>query len=819
MFGVMVNTPSENSQQQNVKFSDNNTQFSYSVMSEPDSTFATADKSDASLEDFFKRPIKIRSFAWTQSFQLFENFNPWQDYFENLRVINRISNYNLLRCKLCVKVLINGTSFNYGRAIVSYQPLHLLDSFTRNRALFIQDVVAASQRPHIYLDPTLSQGGELCLPFVWYNNALRIPQQDWRNMGQMNIREINPLKHANGADDPLTISVFAWAEDVSLSIPTTGEPGALSPQMGTVDEYGTGAVSKPASLIAKIAGKLTTVPVIAPYARATEMAAKAVGMVANIFGYSRPVELAHIQPYKPTLVGNMANTNVSDTSMKLTLDCKQETTVDSRVMGLGGQDELSIKSIACRESYYTTFGWKTSDTTEELLWNTYVNPMLWESVQNTEIHLPACAFAALPFDAWRGTMKFRFQVVASSFHKGRLKLTYDPYYQQSNEYNVCYTHIIDIANERDFTVTIGWGQGKSYLNVATPDGVQLPFDTTTLPPDTKNEQNGVLSVYVVNDLAVPDTTINNNIEVNVFVAAGDDIEFADPSADQLRNVTWFTPQLSEVFTPQGGEVDDHSPTESSPMKLDTIDEMAASLSPSDHTSSVFYGDPIVSFRQCLKRYNYHRFRAKPRIGYTLTNWRMNDFPDYRGFAPDAIDITSTGNVYNYAKTTLLNYLTPAFIARRGGLRWKYMQEGDNDASRGRFLQVNRIADSSGYLLAEEDVEEQGSGPYRAAAQMARFIPHTWDGAFATSRTQNPVLEVELPWYTNVRFFPGRRSDNTASALSNFHTLTSIMSTADDGTACAGWHAYVSVAEDFNLAFFVGAPVMFLVGQSSDPAPL
>ena len=183
------------------------------------------------------------------------------------------------------------------------------------------------------------------------------------------------------------------------------------------------------------------------YARATELAASAVSSIATMFGYSRPVQLADITPYKPMYLGNMANTNVPDTSSKLTLDCKQELTIDPRTMGLGMTDEMTIKSIAQRESFLTQFGWQVADSTETLLWNTEVCPVLWNTISGTpdELHFPACCFATLPFQRWRGTMKFRFQIVASAFHKGRLKITYDPSYPLTNEYNTNYTHIIDLT--------------------------------------------------------------------------------------------------------------------------------------------------------------------------------------------------------------------------------------------------------------------------------------------------------------------------------------------------------------------------------------
>jgi hypothetical protein len=332
-------------------------------------------------------------------------------------------------------------------------------------------------------------------------------------MGNIIIHGMQNLKHANGATDQVIVSVFAWAEEVSLSIPTANEPGALSPQMGEVftpqakDEYGTGPISRPAGIVAKAAGALSDIPGIGMYARATQMAANSVSGIASMFGYSRPVDLANITPYKPTLLGNMANTNVPDTSQKLTLDVKQELTVDPRVMGLGSTDEMTIKSIAQRESFLTQFGWAVADSAETLLWNTEVSPVLWSELTGThdELHMPACCFAALPFRGWRGTMKFRFQVVASSFHKGRLKITYDPSYPLTNEYNTNYTYIIDLAKERDFTVAVGWGHEKSVLNHRSPIQDTIPYRTSALGADPGGVANGILSVYVVNDLTVPNS--------------------------------------------------------------------------------------------------------------------------------------------------------------------------------------------------------------------------------------------------------------------------------------------------------------------------
>lgn len=806
-----------------MRFSDHTPAWNYSVESNPDPTFAIADTSDATLENFFSRPIKIASYSWATGANLFETFNPWQLYFENLRVINRITNFNLLRCKLHVKIVLNGNSFHYGRAIASYNPLHTRDDFTVSRGFFIEDVVAASQRPHIFLDPTMSQGGSLVLPFVWYKNALKIPNQEWREMGDMTIHGMQSLKHANGATDQVIVSVFAWAEEVSLSIPTANEPGALSPQMGekSGDEYGQGAISRPANMLSHIAGKLKTIPYLAPYARATELAAKGIGAVASVFGYSRPAVLATIEPYKPTYVGNLANTNAPDTCQRLTLDSKQELTVDSRVVGLNGKDELSLATIAQRESYLTTFGWDVATGPESLLWNTEVSPVLW-AMRSNEIHMPASCFATLPFRHWRGDIKFRFQVVASAFHRGRLKITYDPSYPLSNEYNTNYTYIIDLAKERDFTVTAGWGQEYSILGHRDPGVDAVPYKTTVLGADPDSHANGILSVYVVNDLTVPNSIANNDIEINVFVSAGDNFQVYNPDERDVEDLVYFVPQVGEVFTPQAEEVGDLMSTDdNAPVSTETDTKLAAQV-PVDHTDLVFFGDPIVSFRQCLKRYGYHRALVSDLISSTALNHvsiLKNDFPEYRGYAPGASDLTSVpapSTPYNYSKMTLLNYLTPAFVSRRGSLRWKYVQSGIDYTKNNALLTVTR--DPSPSTPGRTETSMLSCAIFSAserAAQMAKLMPHMWSGTTATASSHNPALEVELPFYSTQRFLFGKQANQSAGA-GYYHKLEYIVEKTTSEAPMI--HALVSIGEDFDLSFFTGAPIAYRVAQTADPTP-
>jgi hypothetical protein len=118
-----------------------------------------------------------------------------------------------------------------------------------------------------------------------------------------------------------------------------------STTMNSGDEYGKGIISAPASAIAKAAGMLEAIPMIAPYARATEMVATKVGQIAALFGYSRPAVISDIVLQKPSPTGNLANVDAADAVNRLTLDSKQELTIDSRTVGLDGSDQMTIDSI------------------------------------------------------------------------------------------------------------------------------------------------------------------------------------------------------------------------------------------------------------------------------------------------------------------------------------------------------------------------------------------------------------------------------------------------------------------------------------------
>lgn len=808
--------------------------WNYGVDSTPDPTFGAVVTADETLSEFFSRPIKLTTFQWSVDNTLSQQIDPWTLFFNNKRIVNRISNYYMLRCKMKIKLVINGNGFYYGRAIASYRPLDVADEVSVHRTGIQSDVVQLSQQPHVYLDPTKSQGGTITCPFVFPRNALIIPDGDWNEMGALIVRSINTLKHANGGLDPVYISVFAWLEDVSYSLPTSANAFGITSQ---ASEFKTHPISFPANWIARISKGLKTVPVIGPYAMATEMISSGVADLARLFGFCKPTAVQLSTPYQPKLIDTMAVSNTMDTCRKLALDCKQETTIDPRVMGLSSTDELGVRDIACRETYLTSFNWLATDSTESLLFNVEVSPRLWreETALVTEKHMTASAFASLPFRYWRGGMKFRFQIACAEMHKGRLKFVYDPHYPVTNEYNTNYTHIIDLAVDRDFTFTVGWARNLPYAKMRDPtvDGQPI-FTNVPIGAPPEEFANGILSVYVVNELTTVNPTDGQEVFLNVFISGDEDIEFADPTFENLRTATYVLPLTAnpaeaaaqvgdiipdEVFPEivnQSGDdlipAADATEGDSKPVVEPTVKFMGEL--PEDNTNRVFFGDPIHSFRPYLKRYNYLGFDPFPSGGLryqTMVRW---NFPTYRGYLTNGLyesSEPSPNTPYNFNFTTLLNYLTPAYVCRRGSLRWKRHLVCKDVRKTGTLL-ADRIQSTTTESITSFALNPQNGGTASQLADQFSIRSAGLEGIEANDLQKNPVMEYEMPYYTNQRFEYGKRITNSENS-DEYHSIEALTNTAV--SELSGWDSYVAAGEDFTLGLFTGAPVMYF---APNPVP-
>ena len=784
-----------------------------------DPTFSTADEDTCSMANFFSRPVRIASYSWAVGGELWETLDPWTEYFENKRVINRITNFALLRCKLCVKIVLNGNGFYFGRAMVDYSFLPFEDNMTRNRELFPMDLVEASQRPHIFLDPTTSRGGDLCLPFLWKNNALSIPQGEWGQMGTLTFRSMQPLRHANGGSSNIEISVFAWAEDVSLSVPTSADPASLVPQAG--DEFSEKpTISTAAQVVSKVASKLSSIPAIRPYALATTMVADGVGSIAKAFGYSRVKLLDAKTDVRPNPFGTMAPVNDSDIYESFAFDAKQQVTIDSRVIGLDGTDEMAIAPLLARESFLDSFRWPLDSGQDVLLCTLAVTPSIHRTFEvlpgTTELHLPACASVSAPFMYWRGSMRYRFQFASSTFHKGRLRFVYEPFGEESIEWNINYTHVLDLAEERDVTIEIGWGSPFTYLPTLQIGAYTLPVysmnnllgPATLLSPD--QAWNGTLSVYVVNELTSPNPTINDPVWCNVFVSAGENMQVQVLDDAGYGGLQIYPPPLEignlvEQSGDAGADVIDDV-HDNVPVHPRVVRLMATRPSNKAQMDMVVFGESPTSIRQVIKRYctcgGYTpvAFTTK----YKFFRWRLADFPPNTGYNTSGW-YTYNGVQMEPGAVSLLHYYTRMYVARRGAIRHRVVLVQDTGnlsiANYIPFLVVERMPRSTAQNSASIESEDL----VQCTMQVQQAIG---SGGMQLIPQLNSVAAYETPYYTNARFYCARNATATGPTYNTYHEIRGCLPAGGTFPGNIMPVRTIAAGEDYSLHMFVGSPVLY-----------
>lgn len=844
--GAMTTTESE--VEQTMQFQTDIDQVKVDIATVVDSTRLQASVKNTELGEFLSRPLRIASHNLTTGFYMDVSFNPWHDFLSNPVVMNKLQNYSLIRGTMHVKFLINGGPFYFGNIICGYKPRGAGFDFVQGNSDlpsdYFQRAILLSQRQHLIINPTNSQGGELTLPFFHNKNYLDlIDPTDVLDMGEVSMLSLAPLDRAIGALDlsQINITVMAWMSDVELAGPTTRGIFSQSGQLGK-DEYGKGIISRPAKAIARWAGKLSTVPEIGPYATATSMAAAGIGSLAELWGFSRPMNISPIQRYRHQMHGMLAPSSIDEAVEKLAYDPKQELTVDHNVTGARLGDEMSIKAITSKSSLFTYFTWSATTNENSLLGTINVHPCHLQQRNDgtaeygTEWVQTPLAHATFPFKYWRGGINFRFQINCSDLHRGRLLLVYDPRGFVGTtvpDTNTAFSRVIDLEETKDFTLPIHWFQQKSWARVpSAPTDLGVGHFSST-PADQSENSNGQLRIYVLNELTCPDEDLTNSIRILTFISGAEDYEVAVPDDHMIKTTAFggsFTHTTTEASLPwsqsgvvtntvsQSGILNNAKAAQASKPGCEGSEMLEPIGEPSkpDALSLVYHGETFDSFRDMLKRYNLSNIFARNHTGTNVgksTKYRLSlpNFPMYNGrtashgmYLQDRAGGLNTVS-YNIAGRTLLNWITPAYAARRGGIRYKYMLGYYSGTSPTAMIVSRAHSWHLPWFGTTESVISSSTSNKHAAYAVVQETGHN-GSAFTSSG--HPVLEVELPYYSDKKF---EDASNIVTA-EQYPDQTHHLDIYDGNRQSQGdmeIFQYVATGEDFNLTWYVNAPSFFV----------
>ncbi len=781
----------------------------------PDDHLAHADsQSSAGLAEFMARPVRIASFTWNESDAVgtaLSTISPWQLFFNDARIKFKMNNFGFVKCNLKVKVLVNASPFYFGSARMIYQPLPNFTPSTIINDAATRYLIPYSQRPGLWITPQHNEGGEMTLPFFYPKNWLRAQvSQDFADMGQLRFYNYTSLASANGVTGTgVTIQVFAWAEDVVISGPSIG----LAMQG---DEYGEGVISRPASTIAGIASLLKGVPILGRFATATQMGATAVAGIAKLFGYTNVPVISDTEPYRPSPFPQFSSPEIGYPIEKLTLDAKNELAIDPSAIGLSGHDELAIDSLIQRESFVCTASWTTASAVDTILFSSRVTPFVFDadgSVAGSHMYFTPMAWVSNLFNQWRGDIIFRFRFVASPFHKGRVKISYDPQgYSGANILNTAdtsaavFTQIIDLGVDSDVEIRVPYQQALGWLRQNTSfNTTNIPFSTSASPTFATVDatDNGTICMRVVTTLTAPVAT--STVPIMVFVRAADNLEFANPLAPGNTFMTF--PMQGEEVHPGGTPI--------------ITGSGVAMMDPDRYR--VNFGECTRSLRSLLRRSN---FVMTDLTGTAVTNalairsFNFGKYPMYYGYDPNGIHSAKGTTVpgsdfpFNFTSNNVYHWLAPAFVAQKGAGIWHFNMDNVSAINSVHVVRANQNT-----LVAGVSTSSQALGTYSANSRFyLGALPQTSGGVALTSQLTNAGLSVSCPNYTEYKFTSTNPANTTSpsgtatsnafdgAAYDNYKLLVSLNSSSTANVNTNKLWCYWGAGTDFSLYFFLNTPV-------------
>lgn len=769
---------------------------------------------NSELSKFLTRPANIYTYDWALGGTSSINFDPWFEFLNRTSIKKRIDNYYLLRANLKLKFVINASPFYYGCVMVSYNPLK---SFS---APFIGSAgvaaVPLSQLPRAYLYPSASQGASMTLPFVYHRQWLDITSAtDVRNMGNIVFTVLDSLKVASTATTNVTIQVYAWMEDIQLSGPTCG----LSLQSGKADEYGKKLVSSVASSVANASNALSNVPIIGPFATATGMIANTTASVARIFGYTNVPVIDPVHSIKPSPFPNMSSTDIGTSIEKLALDSKNELTIDPQVCGADFGDELIVPNIVCRESYFATFNWTTARIYNDLLFNIRVTPSVCVNtagINQTILNGTPTWLVSRMFNNWVGDIEYRFKIICSQYHRGRLRFSWDPNGPISSTAETStevYTKIVDIAESTDIVIRVPYMQDTAYLYTA--DLTTQCWNTSAVTK-VPFYDNGVLTVRVLTELTAPTTVAD--VSVLCFMRGTDNLEFANPKVIDYQNTI-------SPFTVQSGLLAYDNEDE---------DESSIAMQPSVtplHNNLIYMGETIKSLRTLLRRAQYVRLAMRttsipttdPKGIFRI--W-FNRFPPSPGYDPNGINSANPLNgvlpqPYNYVPWNYITWLGQCFLGCRGSIMWYANTQSTNVIGETLLARLTRPPNTFISLAASDyspSFFSNGTQGQFNATLATQFNGGSQGYSMSNQRTlaSNSAL---VPFYSPFKFrqcYPGTAVLGTFVADSRVDCMqfNAVVNPKVDSTANAqngtdfSVSFYCAAGTDFSYIFFLAVPTLF-----------
>lgn len=745
---------------------------------------------------FLKKPIVLETgtFAISDVYTIFNSFNLPSALFNSTAGLiwaNKLQGFFGIRCDIRVKLVVNANKFQQGRYILGWTPLaspvantsslkNIQTVYAHNASLTARTTV-----PHVEIDLATESSAEMLIPFVSVDSFYPINNilgsNSTNSLGYLSVYPYSPLVSPTGSSSAY-FTVYASLENVKLF-------GSASAQAGVSDREVSNKNNGPISGLAKAVSKgfkeFGNIPLIGEYCQGISWISDRISKTASIFGFSKPTAGDSIP--KMQIMNIPSHTTVDgDSDAKALSYLSKPGTIP--VKGLAGTeyDEMDFSFIKSKYAYFRTFEMTDVQATGTQLTSILVGPGIGQTsvttLGNTYVNFTPVAFLAKQFRFWRGSIRFRFKIVKTEYHSGRIEVGFYP-----------------------STELYSYTANSSYVNraiVDIRDCTEMEFVIPYIhqrPWCTNDYYTGFVNVKVVDPLVRP-ASVSSSITFLVEISGGPDFEVAGPGAFDY---------VPAVYVPQG-----YYETENATSAIsEVIGGSSIKSDPNVHTSMTI-GDKVSSVRSLVKRFTPIESNIKI-SGSTMDTTQMCVIPDAVLFRAS----NTAGESYFGGDT--ISLWASCYALMSGGIRLRNV----TSSSLTDYTNKHSMDTNSAFLITH------GSDTCRIVTDTAITSNHT-SMHRAYCQYNNNCLTVEVPQYT--RTFARAVSDlimfqaNTDNGLYGYKTTSSgtnfrVMFCAPASLTVTTQSAYTfhnifrAAADDFNLSCFISVPPMIATTTFKAPA--
>jgi hypothetical protein len=446
-------------------------------------------------------------------------------------------------------------------------------------------------------------------------------------------------------------------------------------------------------------------------------------------------------------------------------------------------------------------------------------------------------FVCAPFKYWTGGITYTVQVAKTSYHSGRLRISFVPSGTAGQTYdaNNCYTWVLDLRTSNQIEFTIPYAANTQFKNlVLFPKGVAPDVSFTT----------GVLQFEVLNRLRTPDT-LPQVVQVNLWIKGAEDFKLAVPDftryvvtrpivpesePEKPTEYVGFIPDVEENKHIRPGDLmapnrrvralpDYDAESDYESQVLGNFQDpgfndfsSAAKMfemnsSPPLEKSGLSIGEDISSVRQLIKRFGYHKIEQCTGSGYYVLGSTSHFGKPY------SIAEVANDKVFTQAP---IEYFSWIYRFYRGGRRYKFMSLPNATNFSGGPVLVPfspEVDVYSGLRVAYENTPSAiVSADSIIETSLNRYCKSSNFTNYTFSKT-NEVSEVTLPYYHNCHILPIMSQNGDALSDIKYNSFlfeARVRQTSlDPVTGGVTMHPslLIAAADDFDFGWVVGQPTI------------